>query len=371
MKIVLVGGGTGGHFYPLMAVAEALVLRSKTVGLTPPELYFMGPDAYDEKSLAAHNIKFVYCPAGKVRRYRSSANVSDFFKIIGGTFVAIWKLFVIYPDVVMSKGGYTSVPVIIAAAILRIPSVIHESDAHPGRANLLAARFARYIAISYQDAARFFPKEKIALTGIPLPSETITASQNEKVVRERPLIFITGGSQGAERINTFILESLYELAQHYDIVHQTGAESFEKVRTTADALITDPALKARYTVVPFLQPADFKKTLHEATVVVARAGSNTIANIALFGKPAILIPIPEEISQDQRTNAYAYARFGAATVMEEANLTPHLFISELEHIIHDPALQKRMQDGAAHFIFPQASDTLARALLDIGIEHGS
>jgi UDP-N-acetylglucosamine--N-acetylmuramyl-(pentapeptide) pyrophosphoryl-undecaprenol N-acetylglucosamine transferase len=109
----------------------------------------------------------------------------------------------------------------------------------------------------------------------------------------------------------------------------------------------------------------------ESSIVIARAGSTTIANIALFSKPAILIPIPEEISQDQRTNAYSYARFGAATVMEEGNLAPHLLIAEIDRVLTDPQIQAHMKDGAAHFIFPDASDTIARALLTIGLEHGS
>lgn len=371
MKIVLVGGGTGGHFYPLMAVAEAIVLRSMNEKLPIPTLYYMGPEPYNQASLNEHKIEYVYCPAGKVRRYRSGANVTDFFHIIAGIFVAIWKLFWIYPDVVMSKGGYTSVPVIIAAACLRIPSVIHESDAKPGRANLFAAKFARYIAISYKDAAQYFPKEKIALTGIPLPSTTITAALSTPVVRERPLIFVTGGSLGAVRINNFILEALKELLLKYDVIHQTGDEQFKEVDTTASALIEDKTLIGHYKAVAFLSPDDFRATLNQSTVVVARAGSTTIANIALFGKPSILIPIPEEISQDQRTNAYAYARFGAAIVMEEENLTPHLLIAEIDRILMDPTMQAKMKDGAEHFIFPQASDTVARALLEIGLEHGS
>lgn len=371
MKIVLVGGGTGGHFYPLMAVAEALAARSISEGLALPELFYMGPEPYDTKALAEHGITYVYCPAGKVRRYRSVANVTDRFKMFFGVFVAIWKLFRIYPDVVMSKGGYTSVPVIIAAALLRIPSVIHESDAKPGRANLLAARFARHIAISYPDAAQYFPKEKIALTGIPLPSATLAKVEQSAISRTRPLIFVTGGSMGAKRVNDFILSALPELLTRYDVIHQTGKENFEEVERTAKALITDPSIIGHYQPVPFLSTPEFSAALLEASLVVARAGSTTIANIALFGKPAILVPIPEEISQDQRSNAYAYARFGGATVMEEANLTSHLLISEIDRILNDAAVQAKMKDGAQHFIFPQASDTIARALLTIGIEHGS
>lgn len=371
MKIVLVGGGTGGHFYPLMAVAEAIILRAEHEKILRPELYYLGPEPYDQAALHAHGISYIYCPAGKVRRYRSVLNILDFFSIIGGVVVALGKLFWLYPDVVMSKGGYTSVPIIIAAALLRIPSVIHESDAKPGRANLLGAKFARYIAISYKDAAQYFPKEKVALTGIPLPSTTLSAAVTAPQPRTRPLIFVTGGSLGALRINNFILESLKELLTRYDVLHQTGTAHIEEVSRTSKALIGEQKLAGQYVAVAYLGKADEAVAYRDAAVIIARAGSTTIANIALFGKPSILIPIPEEISQDQRSNAYAYARFGAATVMEEENLTPHLLISEIDRILGDAALQTKMKDGAAHFIFPHASDTVARALLEIGLEHGS
>jgi len=123
MRILFVGGGTGGHFYPLIAVAEVLVNNEKH-----PELYYMGPSPYKPELLAEHNIRYVSCPAGKMRLYFSIQNFFDLFRNFFGLFVAIWKLYLIYPDVVFSKGGYTSVPVLLAARFLRIPVVIHESD---------------------------------------------------------------------------------------------------------------------------------------------------------------------------------------------------------------------------------------------------
>lgn len=157
MRIGFVGGGTGGHFFPLIAVAEKLNNSGQN-----PELYYFGPDAYDATALQKHQITFVSCPAGKLRRYFSIQNFFDVFRNFFGVFIAIWKLYIIYPDVIFSKGGYTSVPILLAARFLRIPVVIHESDAIPGRANKLATKQARYVAIAYDDAAQFFPPEKTA-----------------------------------------------------------------------------------------------------------------------------------------------------------------------------------------------------------------
>ena len=142
MRIVFVGGGSGGHFYPLMAIAEAIREQDRAAN-RDTELYYLGPDVFNEDRLASLQIRFVRVPAGKLRRYRSIQNYFDLFKTAIGIVVAFFKLLKLYPDVVMSKGGFTSVPTVIAASLLRIPIVIHESDAVPGRANKLAARFAR------------------------------------------------------------------------------------------------------------------------------------------------------------------------------------------------------------------------------------
>src|SRR3989344_3784612 len=190
MRILFVGGGTGGHFYPLIAVAEVLVNSEKR-----PELYYMGPNPYQPELLTEHNIKYVSCPAGKLRLYFSIQNFFDLFRNFFGLFVAIWKLYIIYPDVVFSKGGFTSVPILLAARFLRIPIVIHESDAVPGRANKLAAPFARYIAIAYAEVAEFFPSEKTALVGIPLRKEVLAIDPDPfmklGIPNDKPLIYIT------------------------------------------------------------------------------------------------------------------------------------------------------------------------------------
>ncbi len=163
MKIGLVGGGTGGHFYPLIAVAESVRAIDPTI-----ELYYFGPHPYNDDELRRLNITYVPCPAGKLRRYFSLQNFTDAFRSIAGIFVAWYKLFLLYPDVIFSKGGYTSVPILLMARFYRIPVVIHESDSKPGRASLLARKFARYIGIAYASAASYFPTEKTALVGIPI-----------------------------------------------------------------------------------------------------------------------------------------------------------------------------------------------------------
>lgn len=374
MRIVLVGGGTGGHFYPLIAIAEALTSRANTKQEIPPELYYMGPEMYDEGSLFASGISYVHCPAGKLRRYTSLKNIPDFFRTVFGILVAIVKLYTLYPDVVMSKGGYTSVPVVIAAWILRIPIVIHESDAVPGRANRIGARFAQFIAITYDDSIAHFPPEKTALVGIPVRNILLAPPQGDPrtllgLQSTKPLIFITGGSQGAERINDLIVSSLADLLPNFEILHQTGLEQEAVVSQTAEALLRDKALLAHYHVRGFLDVAALHAAETVAWLIISRAGSGSIYEIALHGKPSIIIPIPEEISHDQRTNAYAYARTGAAEVIEERNLTAHLLHSEITRMMNDPEIMAKMSAAARTFATRDAGMKIADMLVAIGKSH--
>lgn len=372
MRIVLVGGGTGGHFYPLIAIAEAI--RDRDTALSQQtELLYMGPDEYNASSLARLNIGFIRCPAGKRRRYFSLLNYIDKFKTFFAIFIAIKKLYVLYPDVIMSKGGFTSVPVVIAAWILRIPIVVHESDAVPGRANKLAARFARYIGIAYNETADALPTEKTALIGVPLRKFFLTQNPNAAallgVTTDRPILLITGGSLGAQRINNLTLESLDELLPHYTIIHQAGADHVDEVTKSAGSLITDTNLLQQYFVYGHMTGEQIAAAQQVASVIISRAGSGSIAEIAQSGTPSILIPIPEDVSHDQRTNAYAYARTGAATVIEEKNLTDGLLAAEVQKLLSDQTLYTTMSESALSFTRTNAAYTLADTLLGIGNEH--
>lgn len=369
-RIVLVGGGSGGHFYPLMSIAAEL--RS---GENPPELYYMGPDPYDMDTLTKHGITFIPCASGKQRRYRSLLNVLDIFKVVWGVLSAIFRLYVVYPDVVISKGSYTSVPIVLAAAFLRIPIVVHESDTRPGRANALAARFARHVAISFEDARPYFKNPAVTLTGIPMRKELLQSQRSHikdllGIESDLPVILVLGGSQGAERINELILDSLDELLLRYIVIHQTGKSHFDLTVLSARELITDNTLLERYRPVAFFnEPELLNDIYHAASLIVSRAGSTSIYEIAVHGKPSILIPIPETISHDQRTNAYAYARSGAATVIEEANLTDSLLTSEIDRIMANPEVQREMSDKALGFAPLNGAQAVADMARAIAQEH--
>ncbi|MBY0473060.1 UDP-N-acetylglucosamine--N-acetylmuramyl-(pentapeptide) pyrophosphoryl-undecaprenol N-acetylglucosamine transferase [Patescibacteria group bacterium] len=373
MKILFTGGVTGGHFYPIIAVAEALHDRVREEKILDPKLYFASPNPYDKEMLLANDIAFVPTSAGKLRRYFSILNFFDYFKTAWGITESVLRTFFLYPDVVFGKGGYGSFPTLLAARLFRIPVVIHESDAAPGRVNMWAGKFATKIAISYPEAADYFPKDKVAFTGNPVRKSLMLPAREGmheflKLERDVPVIYVTGGSQGAEAVNEAILAALPELVKHYQIIHQAGELNIKEVTQRARVALADSAHKDRYKPYAYLNDQALRMTAGIAQLVISRAGS-TIFEIALWGIPSIIIPIPEPISHDQKTNAFAYARSGAATVIEQANLTPHLLVSEITRILGNEQLRSSMSAAARGFARADSARLVADALLNIGLSH--
>jgi UDP-N-acetylglucosamine--N-acetylmuramyl-(pentapeptide) pyrophosphoryl-undecaprenol N-acetylglucosamine transferase len=244
---------------------------------------------------------------------------------------------------------------------------------------LLAASWAKKIAISFEDAAHYFPlkvQDKIARTGIPIRKalmrvETEGAQQYLGLEKELPTILIIGGSQGAMKINEAVLTALPQLILFANIIHQTGQANFKSVQTVAQVELEKNPLASRYHPIDYLSEISLQRSAGVASIIVSRAGANSIAEIGLWKKPSIIIPIPESVSHDQRSNAYAYARTGAAIVIEEENLTPHLLVSEIQRVLGNPELQKSMVLGAAGFTDPDAARILAREVLAIALSHDS
>lgn len=379
MKVVFAGAGTGGHFYPLIAVAEELRALSRERRLLTPKLYYLAPSAFDEEALFENEISFYPCPAGKWRRYFSFQNFTDLFVSLAGFFCALTHLFRLYPDVVFSKGGYASVPVVLAARILGIPVFIHESDAKPGRANILASSFAHRIAVTFDSTTAFFPKKaqaKVARTGIPIRSaikHPVAEGAREELGLETevPTILVLGGSLGAQRINDVLLSGLPELVSFANVIHQTGKDNFKSVQLTSKLVLEKSEHASRYHVFPFLNTLSMRRSAGAAHLIISRAGMTAITEIALWHKPSILIPIPESVSHDQRTNAYAYAKTGAGVVLEEANLTPHVLVSEARRILSDTQTYTAMSERTQSFANADAGKVIAEELIAIGLSHES
>jgi UDP-N-acetylglucosamine--N-acetylmuramyl-(pentapeptide) pyrophosphoryl-undecaprenol N-acetylglucosamine transferase len=377
MKIVLTGGGTGGHFYPLIAVANEIYKVADELKIIEPSLYYIGTDPYDTLSLEEQNITFIQAPSGKVRKYFSIKNITDPFKVLFGTIKAVWILFTLYPDIILSKGGYVSVPTLIAARFLRIPVIVHESDARPGKANLLGAKFARWVAISYPGSAKYFPntpKEKIALTGNPV-RESITKPVKEgahtylNLRDDMPTIFIIGGSLGAKAINRAVLDALPKLISKYQIIHQVGPKNLKYVTDIAHVILENNPYSDRYRAFDFLDSLALRMAAGAADLIIMRAGSGSIFEAASWGLPAIVIPIPEDVSHDQVHNALTYASTGAATIIEQENLEDSILINEIDRILSDKLLMDKMSKAAKGFSKPNAARKIAEVMIKTALEH--
>ncbi|MDO8590760.1 MAG: undecaprenyldiphospho-muramoylpentapeptide beta-N-acetylglucosaminyltransferase [bacterium] len=373
MKILFTGGGTGGHFYPIIAVAEALNKIVKERRLLAPDLYYMADEPYNSRMLFDRNITFVSMPAGKLRRYFSLYNVIDFFKTAAGVIKSLWKVFKIYPDVIFGKGGYASFPALFAGKIFRIPIIIHESDSSPGRVNLWAGKFAQGVAVSFPEAAQFFPKEKTIYTGNPLRREIlnpIAAGAHEffKFEESIPTILILGGSQGSKIINEAILQILPELVENFQIIHQTGKNNFAEISKTSAVILAKSLHKDRYKPFDYLDDLGMQMAAATSALVVSRAGS-TIFEIAAWGLPSIIIPIGEAVSHDQTKNAFNYARSGSALVIEEENLTPHILLSEILSLMTNPGRLSRMKESTKSFARVDAAEIIALKLIEIALTH--
>jgi len=374
MKILFTGGGSGGHFYPIVAVAEAINDEVRERKLLEPQLYYAAPDPYDKEVLLANNISFVPTSAGKIRNYFSILNFFDYFKTAWGVFRSVLRVFFLYPDVVFSTGGYASFPTLLAAKFFSIPVVILNTDASPGRVNKWAAKFAEKVAVAFAEGAEFFPKDKAAHTGNPVRKAALVPARDGareflKLKADLPVILVTGGSQGSQTINDAVLDALPKLLEQYQVVHQTGRDNFVDVAGRARIIINDSATLERYKPFDYLNDLATRMAAGAASLVVSRAGAGNIFEAAAWGLPAILVPIPEPISHDQTKNAFAYARAGGASVVEQNNLTPGLLVSEINRILGSDEIRHKMQNSARAFARPDAAKTIANALLDIALSH--
>lgn len=367
MKIVITGAG-GGHFYPLIAVVERMRKEAFIQKVVQPDVYFFSDKPYDERALFLSQVKFIQIPAGKLRVYPSLATVTDMFKTFYGIVVAIVKLYMLYPDVVFAKGGYASFPTLFAARILSIPVIVHESDTVPGRTTKWAGKFASRIALSYPEAAPFYPKDRTALTGQPIREALLPPENFERAygAKERPVILILGGSQGSKNINEAMLRILPELLNKYDIVHQTGEANLEDVKKITESILREHPFEEHYFLNGFIDVGIFYP---KTDLVITRAGS-MMFEIALWQIPMLVIPIPETVSRDQRSNAYAMSGRGVAEVLEENNLSPNVITSEIGRIMDNKENYAKMSAAGKQFENSRtAAAVIAREIIRIGLSH--
>jgi UDP-N-acetylglucosamine--N-acetylmuramyl-(pentapeptide) pyrophosphoryl-undecaprenol N-acetylglucosamine transferase len=367
--IVFTGGGSGGHIYPLIAVAEALKHELATLN-APYEFFYMGGKDSYTPALIDHGMTISPIVTGKLRRYLSLENIIDIPKFFIGFFQALFHLYFIMPDIVFSKGGPGALPVVLAAWFYRIPVTFHESDAKPGLNNLLSAYFARRIFLSFDRAAVYFNPAITQVVGSPLREELLVGRTTKELAREnfgfdsgKPLVLILGGSQGSARINEFVLENLAQFVEVTQVLHQAGTANILEVQKLSHAALLEAPTANRYQVVDYFKN-DMALALTAADLVVARSGSS-VFEFAAFGLPAILIPLTESANGHQLLDAIEFSKTGAALVIEEDNLLPGLFFGQLKALLGAPDVLTKMSAASSAFFKPGAAEAIAKETIAI------
>jgi len=370
MKVLFTGGGTAGHIFPIIAVAREMRRIYPEVNL---QFFYLGPrDEFSQILFSQEEIKVKHVFSGKIRRYLDwkspFQNLFDvLFKIPVGILQAFFYIFFLAPDLIFSKGGFGSIPGVMAGWCLKVPVFLHESDVSPGLSNRFLSKFALEIFVSFPKT-EYFPPRKIILVGNPIRREILEGSKEEaqklfKLSYRKPVILILGGSQGAQRINDKILEILPELLRNFEIIHQSGEKNFEEVKAESRAILPKE-LASFYHLFPFLKEEELKQAYAACDLVVSRAGSGSIFEIAAVRKPSILIPLPEAAQNHQVKNAYTYAETKAVIVLEEANFTPHFFLEKLKYLFSRQEELEKMQEAAQEFSKPLAAKIIAGYLVE-------
>lgn len=375
LRVVLTGGGSGGHVMPLLAVTEALrtIATDKKIDL---RVRYLGPEDDYSEILKAAEVEIAPLASAKWRRYASIRNILDVPLFFIGFAQALVKLLVFMPDIIFSKGGTGALPVILAGWFYRIPIIIHESDSVPGLTNAISGRFAKRIALSFDRAKNYFPPKKTAVVGTPILPTLLQNTLSQKAAKEvlgfetdEPVILIIGGSQGAKPINEFVVTNLEDITSIAQVIHQTGTANFAEIQKLSRAAILEispkTGLPKRYHISPYLKTEDMKNALAAADVVISRAGSGAIFDIAAFKKPAILIPLPGSARDHQRLNAYEFAQSGGAIVVEQTNLMPGIFIEQIKEVLDNESQKETMSKGSASFFIPNAAEVVAQEILKI------
>ncbi len=344
-KIVLTGGGTAGHVTPNLALLPHL----QRAGY---EVYYIGSiGGMEKKMIEDSGIPYLGIETGKLRRYFDPKNFSDPFRVIKGFGQARKFLKEYRPDVIFSKGGYVAVPVVRAAHTLHIPCVIHESDVTPGLANKLCFSSADKVCCNFPETLEKLPADKAVLTGTPIREDLFTGSREEGLklcgfTDDKPVLMVTGGSQGAASINSAVRENLDALLKDFQIVHLCGKDKMDNLRLTIPG----------YKQFEFVSE-EMKHIFAMADVVISRAGAGAISELLALKKPNILVPLAHDSRGDQILNADSYRAQGYSMVVTDEELPETIvdavlrLYSEREQYIH--AMEQSSQGNAIATILEQ------------------
>ncbi len=369
MRILISGGGTGGHIYPALAVAHELRTRYGA------ELLFLGDvNGLETEIVPRAGIPFAGITAGKLRRYVSRHTLRDLGRIPVGMRQARQIVRDFGPDAAFTSGGYVSVPAGIAARRAGAPLLMHQQDVPPNLANRLLRSFATRISVSFPGSLRYFPARKTSLAGNPVRDEVLQMA-GQPAARfktsfgfdpEQPVLLVTGGSQGAWHLNQVVATALPELLPRCQVLHVSGEKTYEQTKGIAEpTLVRRPEWRGRYVLMPYLSTR-MPDALAAADLVLCRSGAATLAELAVLGKPSVLVPLPPGFTgSPQAVNAQMFRGAGASDVVMDKDLTPETLGTALFPLLENPARRALMASATRSFAHPEAAAVLADAVAEL------
>ncbi len=376
MKIIVSGGGTGGHILPILAVIGEL----NEVAKEPEILYIGSKDGMEGRIVPQTGVHFKAIKSGKFRRYHNSLilnivnpytffkNLKDLFRFSSGYIESRKIIKEFDPDVVFCKGGFVSLPVGLAAKHLGFPLVIHESDSVMGLANKILAKKADRVCVGY-DIKRYseIDPDVVKYTGNPVRVDILKGSRKEALEKfglaDKKTILVIGGSQGSSAINNLIFESLNDLLKKYQLIHITGELDYDWLKFQAKKLPNE--LSKNYLVFNFLSK-DLEDAYAAADLVISRASNNVIAELAALKKTAILIPLPSSANNHQLSNAQILSRQGAVLTMLQEHLTPKGLKRQVDLLFENPEEMKLLAKKLNETYVPDSAKMIANEIVSFG-----
>ena len=370
LRILVSGGGSGGHIYPALSVARELQHRYRA------EILYLGDvDGLETRLVPDAGFKLVTVHAGRLHRYWSARTVRDLAQVPRGFIEARRHVRAFNPHAVFTSGGYVAVPAGFAANRMGVPLLIHQQDVQPNLANKLLRPLATRISVSFEASLAFFPKNKTRLLGNPVREEILAVAGADVRMHKPtlgflpafPLLLVTGGSQGARHINQAVTDALPKLLERFQILHITGQLTYDETKAAAQAQLQGlpEHVANRYRIEPYLN-AEMPIALAAADAVISRSGAATLAELAILGKPSILIPLPPGFGgSPQETNAQTFTKQGAANVVLDKDTTGETLLAAISDLFATPELRINMAQAARTFARPRATQDLAAAVVGL------
>jgi len=359
MRIVITGGGTGGHVFPAIAVADELRSREPSANL----LYVGKRGGFEERAAASAGLDFHPITVAGWARVGAYRKVLAAMKLLLGFVQAFTALVRFRPQVVLGTGGYVSFPVVASAVLLRIPAVIHEQNRYPGLANKVLARFVRHIAATYEDETGSFPPHKCTLTGMPLRKDIVervgtqVSPANFGLDSSKCTVFLVGGSQGAHSLNVAMTDAMNLLdPDRYQLLFMTGKDDLEMVTERAGQSSMNSCVRGFF--------EDIAEAYAASDLVVCRAGASTLAEITSFGLPSILVPYPYSAGGHQEANSRAMVEAGASMMIFDRELDGKKLAALIEKTAGNAELLNSMKERSRALARPHAAGEITDILME-------